>query len=439
MTADELERMLQPPNERPGPTPLATIPIKDKIWSVLGFGPMPATKVPATQALVDEINTHGPTLEPVTPREQVILLRAVTRAQHRLDHAVKNDVEPLADTIKKLHSQINGLSKAKDILSRAPIVDPTGALLTPENAQQRHDDLAEQVATGRRNGDRKDDLNSSRDGWKRIIALCADWLVLFLTFAILQNVNVQDIPVAIDGWIPAISAAIFATLGTVFVAVVAKGLGRSHRRFKTSAGTMPSPRTPTGRRILFERILIVLIIGALGTLMAVRIINDGRDAEAFLPLIVAMAVLLPLLIMGSTYLIYSDTMHDGSLDTDELRHRSAGLFSRQAQIQRYGKQISNNIEAAGLLTHNLARLLQRIRTTTNDVVSKSAETRCVLAARSYSGRNAALPKPDLDWSSLDLAEKQAQELAEHHRFLLCRQTDAGMEGQQDPFDFEEGR
>jgi hypothetical protein len=423
MTADELELMLQP-NERPAAKPRVTIPTRDKFTSFFGFGPMPATKIFSAQALVDEHNAHGPSLEPLTTREQVVLLPAEAKAQRRLDRQTQGTVEKLVTSATRLHGQVDDLCDAVDRLSSAPLIDPVGATLTPPAAQLRHDALDQQIATEHTRGDRKHDHNTSHDGWKRIAGLCADWLVLFLAFTILFNVAVQDMPFSTVGeWIPAISAAVFATLGTVFVAVVTKGFGRSHRRFKTGDGSMPSPRTTVGRRILLERILVFVIIAALGTLMAVRVINDGIDAEAFMPLIVAVAVLLPLLIMGSAYLIYADTVADGSLDTDELRHRSASLLARNGQLQRINRQITSNYVAAGLQVLKLARMLQHLRTTTTDLVTKSARTRCVLVARSYCGRTGTLPPPTLDWNSLELAEQQLQTLADRHQHLLRSHQD----------------
>ena len=55
MTADELELMLQPPNERPAAKPRVTIPTRDKFTSLIGLGPMPVTKIFATQGLVDGV------------------------------------------------------------------------------------------------------------------------------------------------------------------------------------------------------------------------------------------------------------------------------------------------------------------------------------------------------------------------------------------------
>lgn len=422
MTADELELMFQPPNERPAAKPRVTIPTKDKFTSLIGLGPMPATMIFATQGLVDEYNAHGPNLEPLTTREQVVLLPAAAKAQRHLDRQTKGKVEKLVTSTTSLHGQVDDLADAVDKLGAMPLLDPVGATLTPAAAQQRHDDLDQQITTERTNGDRKHDHNTNQDGWKRMAGLCADWLVLFLTFTILFNVSVQDMPFSTVGeWIPAISAAVFATLGTLFVAVVTKGFGRSHRRFKTGDGSMPSPRTATGRRILLERTLVLMIIGALGTLMAIRLINDGLDAEAFKPLIVAVAALLPLLIMGSAYLIYADTVADGSLDTDELRHRSASLITRHGQLQRILRQISINLAAAGLQIAKLSRMLQHRRTAATNMVAKSARTRCVLVARSYCGRPGALPEPNLDWSCLELAEKQVQTLTQRHEHLLARQ------------------
>ena len=312
---------------------------------------------------------------------------------------------------------------------RAPLLDPVGVTLNPTAAQQRHDDLNQQIAAGRTNGDRKHDFNTGHDGSKRIAGLGADWLVLFLTFTTMFNVNVQDMPFPTIGeWIPAISAAVFATLGTLFVAIVTKGFGRRHRRFKTGDGSMPSPRTAAGRRILLEGTLVFVIIGALGTLMGVRLVNDGLDAEAFKPLIVAIAVLLPLLIMGSAYLIYTDTVGDGSLDSDELRHRSASLITRHGQLQRINRQISINEVAAGLQAAKLTRTLQHLRTTTTDRVTKSACTRCILVARSYCGRTATLPAPNLDWSGLELAEQQARALNERHQHLRNRRAGSDQQG-----------
>ena len=426
MTADELELMLQPPNERPDAKPRVIIRIMDKVTSFFGFGPMPATMIFATQALVDEHNALGPSLEPLTPREQVVLLPAEANAQRHLDKATQGKVEKLVTSTTRLLGQVADLTDAAARLNEAPLLDLVGTTLTPPAAHERHDTLDAKVASERANGDRKHDHNTGHDGWKRTTGLGADWIVFFLTLTKMLNVNVQDMPFSTVGdWIPAISAAVFATLGTLFVAVVTKGFGRSHRRFKTGDGSMPSPRTAAGRRILLERTLVFVIIGALGTLMAIRLASDGLDAEAFKPLIVAVAVLLPLLIMGSAYLIYADTVADGSLDTDELRLLSASLLTRAGQLHRINRQVNSNYIAAELEILKLDRMLQHLRSTTSDLVTKSARTRCVLVARSYCGRPGTLPTPNLNWTSLVLAEQQLQELAERHQHLLRRHQQDG--------------
>lgn len=387
------------------------IPIGHILTSLLGLGPIPVTKVSAVHTLVAEANRGArPEGVGLTNYETAVRSVAERHSQTTLDRAVTGKVERTMKQIKALHAEIGVIERALTTLASVPLVGPSGARYTYDEAVETHDADREQIHTDQREGSRKHTLRRRRPLLET--GLLALDLPVF-TFALFGLLNVNPRLIALGDFATlwrAGLALLFAAFGTVVLAVVVRSFGSRHRDHKGHDGE--SEATGAARRTQrFEIVgLVVAVFLAVAT-MAGRVVLEGAAAEANLFLLVSLAGLLGGLVALSAYVNYRAVYDDGSLLTDRVEVLSMQIRGRREQERRLADVLQMKVEMAGVSVAKLARMVAEVRSRALSGVTGDVRDKAIHVARSYhSPSRSALPDPELDYSRLDLAAVQASRI-----------------------------
>ncbi|CAN5332845.1 hypothetical protein BH11ACT3_BH11ACT3_18700 [soil metagenome] len=213
----------------------ARIPFVDKVTSVLGMGPVPATKVVKAISIVNESNRlhTAPERERLTLAEHATRAPVVRRALQGLEKAHIGKIAQQIGVLKGLHGRINLLSDLITAAEETPLVGPNGEQLSPEEAQSAHDTLRDKVTHATADGSKEHLFHRTRNKAKEIGVVLLDFPVFLLAMLGLLNVSLRLLFVG-DGptIVMFVTAAVFALLGTMLFAVLMRTMGRRHRRFK---------------------------------------------------------------------------------------------------------------------------------------------------------------------------------------------------------------
>ncbi|WP_394553787.1 hypothetical protein ACDF64_05045 [Agromyces sp. MMS24-JH15] len=396
----------------------AQIPWKDDFSSILGFGPMPFTKIIATHQLVDEANRAPvPRRDGLTYVEQLLRSKVEGRAQAQLDRRVSGQIEREMRHVKSRHARINSLTRELEELSTHPVKGAHGEALQYAEAVETHDALVDRIRRETELGSKRHLARRGKKGIE-VIALVIDFPVFLLAMLALFNVNVRLIAAGDLGSIVlGVTALLFALLGTILYALTMRQLGRRHRVYKSDEGYLdPPPRAK--HRVVLEIWAMVLITAAIAVVMSVRIITDGVEAEAPMALVIAIALLFSGLIAVSGYLNWNAEFSDGSDETDRLEHLADELRARERRRTKLLEQRTSAIEDAGVRLAALDRMIARAGQDAEDQVVRSSCDRAIRLARSYHGLIGdadLMPPPRLDRSRLELAARQSIALTTHEQ------------------------
>ncbi|TNM37680.1 hypothetical protein FHP29_18015 [Nocardioides albidus] len=401
-------------------TPTPGIPRRHTITSCLGLGPIPFNQVIAVHNLADEavrfpLPRDGAFL---TYNEAAVRAKPEKAAQAQLNRQVTKEIEPEIKAIRPLMAEINVLSTQIEQVRTSPMRGAVGEKLTPEEAQTLHDALRAEISSDQRNGSKKHTLKT-RNKLKEIGLLLIDFPVFLYALLSLFNVNYRLIGSDTGTTIKASIAGIFAILGTLMLALVARGMGRRHRAFKGDSSTIETD-SKNRRRIRLEIAALVAVVTAAVVVMASRVIVDGLAAEVMPVLVYALAALFGFLLGFGAYLNYTAEYDNGSDQTDRVQHLSVQLRSREATIEGLNNARKLRIEETGIRIAKLNRLIEQTRTSAEHLVTGSRQDKAISLARSYhglTGSKARLPAPDLDYRRLDLAVAQARDLTDHQEYL----------------------
>lgn len=177
-------------------------------------------------------------------------------------------------------------------------------------------------------------------------------MILKIQFSML-NLSLRR---AFSGDVPsvimAVTAVVFAVLGTVLLAMAMQTMGGRHRRFKDDSG-WPRATGPMRRVVLVEQAVLI----SAATVMAARLYVEGRTAAAPTVLIAALAVTFTLLRGVSTYINYVSELQDGSEATDRILLLSGQLLGRKQKLRDLQNNRALLIEEAGIEIATLERLI----------------------------------------------------------------------------------
>ncbi|RHW22777.1 hypothetical protein D0Z08_31195 [Nocardioides immobilis] len=402
------------------------IPRRHTITSCIGLGPMPLNQVIAVHNLADEavrfpLPRDGRCL---TYNEAAVRAKPQQAAQQQLDRKVTKIIEPEIEAIRPLMAEINVLTAHLDQVRSSPMRGAVGEKLTPEEAEAHHDQTRSEIHNALQHGSKKH-LIKGRSKAKEIALLLIDFPVFLYALMSLLNVNYRLIGSETGTTIKATVAGIFALLGTLMLAVVARGMGRQHRAFKGDSSTIETD-PKNRRRIRLELIAVAAVVIAAVFVMASRVITDGLEADVMPLLVYALAALFGLLIGFSAYLNYASEYDNGSEQTDRVQHLSVQLRGREATLEGMANARKLRVEETGIRIAKLNRLIEQTRTGAEHRVTGSKQDKAIKLARSYhglTGSKAGLPSPALDYRRLDLAAAQARELTDDQAYLANLTTE----------------
>ncbi|MFE5410190.1 hypothetical protein [Microbacterium sp. NPDC056569] len=416
--------LLSPPNQVRREPRDARIPIRDLVTSGIGLGPIPFTKIIKTNTMVHESNRLGAAgVDILTPAEKLTRTPPLRKALDGLERVSRGPGESLVNEIKSLFARINLIDDMIEQAEILPVTGPNGERLDPSEAEVRHDAQRDVVASETESGSKKHLIRRRRTKAKEIGLLMIDYPVFLLAMFSLLNVSVRLLFVG-DGptIIMAVTAAIFALLGTLLFAYLMRAMGHRHRRFKNADGGV-SALGATKHRIFVEQIITIAITAAAAAVMAMRIVSDGVEAEAPLTLTVVLAALFAVLVGVSGYVNYMSEFENGSEEVDRVQHLAAQLARRTASINRLATQRSLLIEEAGARIARLHRLLTKAEERAIKTVTTCSAEKAITIARSYHGSTTAVPTPSLASSTFSVAKEQAVQLAAHHATIKSRIKD----------------
>jgi len=398
----------------------ARVPFWDRVTSSLGLGPIPATKVVITAAVVAEARRLTASSDVLTPAEQVARAKVQRRAVRRLERRLSGPVEKKVARLKSVFARINLLSDVIGQLERSPLVGPDGERLSPEQALEAHDALEQVVAESVRDGSQQHLISRGARKRKEIAMLAIDLPVFLLAMFGLLNVSLRKVFTGdTASVVMAVTAVVFAVLGTVLLAVVMRTMGRRHRRFKDRSGSVRASGSMRGT-VVVEQVVLALVLVAAATVMAVRLYVEGRAAEAPMALVVSLAVMFALLLGVSAYINYISELQDGSDITDRVRHLSVQLLGREQNLRALHDARALLMEEAGIVIAALQRLIDAAIERSSQMVTASTSDRAIAMARSYIGRTDPLPAPALSSPRMSRIERQAAALAEHHQVVKAQ-------------------
>lgn len=390
------------------------IPALHYITSFVGMGPMPLTQIVPCRGLIDEANRVGQARPPgtLTHAEDSLRRRVETATNTWLDKQCTSQIEPLIGRIKGTHAEINFFEHQLQHVDDKPYVGIHGEFLTKNEAENEHRDAQHDIAAATRNGDIRHRRTSVKDKRtvRRLIAL--DFPILLFLMLKFLNVGLTTFWQTPGGIFKAITAAVFAGLGTVGIALGMKMFGKRHRPYKSRTGSWSIPREAKPL-VLFELGLAVAVILAVACAMAWRFVLDGREASGDFMLTLFMAVLFALITTAVAYLAYMSEFSDGSLETDRAEHLGTQLDGTARNREALQGKIKLLTEEAGRLIAQLQRQLQATRAQAiQRVIGSKQDTamRYARAVHQQTGIGGELPEPRLDISRLDLAHQQALQL-----------------------------
>lgn len=402
----------------------AKVPFGHTMTSLLGLGPIPFTKIVATHAMVAEANrdaTRGSSTQTdgvLSDQESAVRADIIKTSQRRLDKAVTGTIEPLIKQVKALHAEINIIDRMLLTHRDRPLVGPSGEHLTKAEAQHRHNELREQITSDTENGSTKH-LQTKHKRGRDIGMLLIDFPVFLYTMISLLNVDLLKVAQGnLAGIVPMVIAATFALLGTVLLAVTYRAMGRRHRAHKDHNRSVTANGT-SRRTVQIEMIALAAVAIAAAAVMAARVIVEGIEADASMPMVIAIAALFALLLMFSCYVNYRSEFDNGSTSTDQLivlSNQTRGHDHHQADLTNARQA---KVEQAGVNTATMLRAIVKAEADAVRTVTDSAHDKAIKIARSYHGQRGGqqIPQPELNTDRLSLAKQQASELAAHQTYL----------------------
>ncbi|MFI7358034.1 hypothetical protein ACIBTP_29450 [Streptomyces avidinii] len=406
------------------------IPLGQTLTSVVGLGPMPFTKIVRCRELVGEARRIGRDrpAEEWTNAEDGLRRAAERRADGWARTQAARTIEPTVATIKGLQAEVRFIEHRLTALGESRYVGPHGESCTRAEAHERHSECSELVATQERAGSRVHRRVSARVKRLLLGLLALDVIVLTFLMAKFLNVDLHRAFVSADSTLRAVTALLFAVLGTVGVALTMKLFGRRHRVHRAAHGGWDL--AGDGRRTLVaELVLCAVLAVALGVAMAWRLVLDGPADERFLTAV--MAALFALVIGAVSYLSYQSEFSDGSMVTeaiDVLAPQLHGTHRAEAAL-RAKREIL--LQQAVRLLAQLARDDARLRAEAHRRVVESVQDKAIRYARSVHqrcGYGSALPAPRLSLDDLDLALSQAGSWTGPDPALVQDDGGAGGEG-----------
>ncbi|MDQ1053105.1 putative membrane protein [Arthrobacter sp. SORGH_AS 212] len=406
----------------------ARIPLKDKVTSVFGLGPVAPLQIVKAVAVVDEANRVGVRDGGhLTHAERVVLARPVKQAQDTLETQVKGLIEKKIDSIKDLYARINIINDHLVRITEVRLVGPNGEQLTPEEAQDAHDTLRDRVVRETNEGSKKHHLRREGrgTGFKELLLIGIDLPIFVYAMCSLLNVNLRllvtgDVPTLINFTV----AVIFGLLGTVLFAKLMRMMGRRHRRFKGADSSVTADTVTARRRLRTEQGVTLFILSAVAFVMGARVYSEGTEADADPALVLALSVMLALLVAVSGYINYQGEYENGSDETDRVAHLSGQLSGYTTYVEGLHNQHAVLVEAAGKACATLARMIVMAKEQATHTVSTSTPYKTVSIARSYAGVTEPVVVPEFTSEALQETQKQAADLASHHKILTQHNKEA---------------
>ncbi|QHG85231.1 hypothetical protein D1O33_24425 (plasmid) [Rhodococcus rhodochrous] len=396
--------------------PVVTIPTRDKITSLFGLGPMPTTKIPATQTVVDEaLRLEAPVDEgELTLAEENLRAKTVRRAQDALAKKIKTQALPQIKNVDSLFSQIKLIDHLLDEVTAQSVHGPNRELMSPAEADGTHNTLRDQVAREIGEGSKEHLIDRHASRKRDLVFLMMDLPVFALAMSDLLNVDFRRMFTDLGMFITGVTALAFAVLGTVLFGVFMRRMGARHRRFKdvmTGIGASGGVR----KRIVAEQVAAAVATLFVALVMGVRIFTEAREsANDSLLLVFVLSVGLSILVAGGGYLNYMAEFENGSEMTDRVRHLSNKLAEREASLQRLRKQRSMLVEKARIALAELHRTLADAEEEAVRKVIRSSADKAIMMARSYCGSRVPVPVPVFDNVTIgEIKEQVSKRTADH--------------------------
>ncbi|MBB6406193.1 hypothetical protein [Arthrobacter sp. AZCC_0090] len=396
--------------------------MRDKVTSLFGLGPIAPLQIVKADAVVAEANRSMDSRVDgkLTHAEQVVLAGPVKRAKDALGTQVKGPIEKKIDSVKDLFARINIIDQQLDRVGEVRLVGPNGEQLTPEEAQDAHDTLRDQVVRETNEGSKKHHIRREGRGvaFKESLLLAIDLPIFVYAMCSLLNVNLRlvfsgDLPVLINFGV----AVIFGLLGTILFAKLMRTMGRRHRRFKGADSSIESSTAASLRRLRCEQAVTLVVLVAVAFVMGSRVYSEGTGAGADTVLVLALSVMLALLVAVSGYINYQGEYENGSDETDRVAHHSGQLAGYTTYVEGLRKQRAVLLEAAGKACATLSRMIIKAKEQAIKTVETSTPYKTIAIARSYATVTNPIEIPEIVTEALEEAERQAADLASHQKTL----------------------
>lgn len=414
----------------PAPREDAVVPKMDTVSSLVGLGPMPASKVVKVHALVREANRLDRGSEGdgqrSTPLESVVRRPVTAKAEKFLERMAQGPAAARISTIKKIFGQINLRDAQIKALKEREMTGPDGERLSVKQTESYHEELRGEIEKGRKRGAVKF-MTERRRRWLEMGLVALDFPLFLLAMTGMLNVNFA---LAFSGSGPhlwkLVTAVLFAVFGTVLYAYLNRDMGRRHQRFKADDSTLNRQGT-VGKRLAAEQIALAAATVFVLLVMGSRVYSEAREGDSPLLMAGALAVLFAVLVGLSGYVNYRSEFDNGSDEQIRLRQLSAQLLARSRGLELLRADRTQLIEQAGLQLAALDREITDARARAVKLVVGSSEDKAITLARSYQGNTTLLEEPVFTVKQFDLAEKQAKELAAHHAmFTTQADSEAGV-------------
>jgi hypothetical protein len=400
----------------------ARIPVKDKVTSVFGLGPIAPLQVVKADALVAEANRicdRGAGGE-LTHAEHVVLAGPLKRAKAGLERQAKGPIEKQIGLVKDLFAGINIIDHQLVRAQEVRLIGPHREQLSPDEAQSVHDALLSRAVRETDEGSKKHHIRREGRGaaLREILLIGIDLPIFVYAMCSLLNVNLRlvvagDAPSLINFTV----AFVFGLFGTVVFAKLMRTMGRRHRRFKGSDSSIDAGTEAAWLRLRGEQALTLLILIAVAFVMGARVFSEGLQAQADAALTVSLCIMLALLVAASGYINYQGEYENGSEETDGIGHLSAQLGAHASYVEGLHKQRAVLVEAAGNACALLARMIIKATERAGRTVVTSTTYRTVRIARSYARITDPILVPGPVSEAFAAAERQAAEFAAHHEML----------------------
>lgn len=397
----------------------ARIPVKDKLMSVIGLGPIAPLQIVKADALVAEANRTPDRRRNggLTHAEQVVLAGSFKRAEKALEIAAKGPIEKKIDSIKDLFARINIIDQQLDRIGETRLIGPNGEQLTPTEAQDAHDTLRDQVVRETNEGSKKHHIRRDGKGarFKELLLIAIDLPIFTYAMCSLLNVNLRlvaagDGPTLINFAV----AVIFGLLGTVLFAKLMRVMGRRHRRFKGADSSISADTRTARLRLRTEQVIALVVMGSVAFVMGARVFTEGIEAGAEITLVLPLSIMLALLVALSGYINYQGEYENGSDETDRVTHLASQLSGYTSYVEGLHKQRAVLLEAAGKACATLTRMIVMTREKATKALTTSTPYNTIGIARSYAGVTEPITITEPSSKGLDEAQKQSADLAHHH-------------------------